>query len=101
MLWNRVLVAEHTQRSWQNASRVVIIRGRKTIVNIRIYNLEQATEKTYDHIQRWSEIELHFGSFRAQGHSAFIAEKSTGAQRCTGDARDESLSVMGPTSRGE
>lgn len=86
VLWNRVLVAEHVQRNWQTASRVVIIRGRKSIVNlttvlgiidnnIRMYELEHVTEKDYEQIQGWLEIELHFGSFRAQGHSAFIVLK--------------------------
>lgn len=84
--WNRVLVAEIVGDRWDQASRVVIVRGRKTTVNlttvldiidknIRIYELEHLTEKAYEHIQGWVEIELHFGSFRAQGHSAFIVLK--------------------------
>lgn len=83
VVWNRVLVPEHTRKDWRNACRVVIVRGPKEIVNrvsilriiqenIRIYDMDHMTERAYGPIKGFSQMEMQFGSFRAQGHSAFI-----------------------------
>lgn len=83
VVWNRVLVPEHTRMDWRNACRVVLVRGPKRIVNhanilaiidanIRMYDLDRVTERVFAPIRGFSQVEMQFGSFRAQGHSAFI-----------------------------
>lgn len=80
---NRVLVPEHTRKDWRNACRVVLVRGPKKIVNqadilaiidanIRMYDLDRVTERVFGPIRGFCQVEMHFASFRAQGHSAFI-----------------------------
>lgn len=79
--WNRIRVPEQTVH--KDGSRVVIIRGPKFIVNIKViskvidgniryYDMEKASVKPLDGIEGFAEMELHFGCFRAQAHSALI-----------------------------
>lgn len=79
--WNRIRVPEQTIH--KDGSRVVIIRGPKYIVNIKViskvidgniryYDMEKANIKQLDGMEGFAEMELHFGCFRAQAHSALI-----------------------------
>ncbi|KAK0738114.1 hypothetical protein B0T18DRAFT_333454 [Schizothecium vesticola] len=81
VVWNRIRVPEQTIH--KDASRVVIIRGPKYVVNIKViskvideniryYDMEKASVKTHDFIEGFAEMELHFACFRAQAHSAVI-----------------------------
>ncbi|KAK1830983.1 hypothetical protein QBC39DRAFT_259705, partial [Podospora conica] len=85
VIWNRVLLAEHVGPQYDEASRVVIVQGPKDLVNaetiadiiakeIRLYDLVLVIETDYTLVtsKGYWELEVHFGSFRAQGHSAFI-----------------------------
>ncbi|KAK1830979.1 hypothetical protein QBC39DRAFT_352602 [Podospora conica] len=86
VLWNRILLPEHNTNKWKKACRVVIVQGPRDLVNlrriyeildqnIRKYDLERATEKAHEFRHGHAEVELHFGSFRAQGESAWIVLK--------------------------
>lgn len=79
--WNRIRVPEQTIH--KDGSRVVIIRGPKYIVNVKViskvideniryYDMEKASIKPLDGMEGFAEMELHFGCFRAQAHSALI-----------------------------
>lgn len=84
VIWNRVLVAEHVGGRWDEASRVAIVRGPRELVStaavasilhkaIRLYNLALGCETDYTMlVDGLFEVEVHFGSFRAQAHSAYI-----------------------------
>lgn len=83
VVWNRVLVAEHVGGRWDEASRVVIVRGPRELVsmaavasivhkNIRMYDLALVCETDYTLVDGGFEVEVHFGIFRAQAHSAYI-----------------------------
>ena len=84
VVWNRVLVAEHVGGRWDEASRVVIVRGprevvsRETVTNIihreiRLYDLAMVCETVYPAlVDGFVELEMHFSSFRAQAQSAHI-----------------------------
>jgi hypothetical protein len=84
VVWNRVLVAEHVGERWDEASRVVIVRGPKGVVTtksvadivhreIRLYDLVMVCETDYSElVDGFVEVEVHFGSFRAQAQSAHI-----------------------------
>lgn len=79
--WNRIRVPEQTIH--KDGSRIVIIRGPKYIVNVKViskviddniryYDMEKASLKPLDGMEGFAEMELHFGCFRAQAHSALI-----------------------------
>lgn len=83
VVWNRVLVAEHVGGRWDEASRVVIVRGNRELVSmaavasivhksIRMYDLALVCETDYTLVDGGFEVEVHFGSFRAQAHSAYF-----------------------------
>lgn len=83
-MWNRVLVAEHVGSRWEEASRVIIVRGQKAVVSmnavanivhreIRLYDLTRVYDTDITGpVNGFAKVEVHFGSFRAQAHSAFI-----------------------------
>lgn len=83
-VWNRALVAEHVGSRWEEASRVIIVPGPKAVVSmnavanivhreIRLYDLARVYDTDITGpVHGFAEVEVHFGSFRAQAHSAFI-----------------------------
>lgn len=84
VVWNRALVAEHVGSRWEEASRVIIVPGPKAVVSmnavanivhreIRLYDLARVYDTDITGpVHGFAEVEVHFGSFRAQAHSAFI-----------------------------
>ncbi|KAK1830982.1 hypothetical protein QBC39DRAFT_352604 [Podospora conica] len=84
VVWNWILVSE--QMKWKNASRVLIIRGPDSMVNVTVisefinklipkYDMENIYLKPHESIQGFSELQLHFGGFRGQAGRAMVALK--------------------------